>query len=182
MFIFNCKINKKLLTKFMFIFSFIIISFILVFTMYLIFIKMDDKMTVNDSIKKDDVFEITEKNYANILKASNDNIDSYIGLNVHLQGYVYRLINFSENQFVVARDMLISNDNQSLVIGFLSEYEKAKKFEDGTWVDVLGTIEKGDFSGPIAILKINSITQIEKPENPFVSMPDETYIPTSNMF
>ena len=134
------------------------------------------------SVPQIEIFEITENNYANVLKASNEDIDSYVGLNVHLQGYVYRLINFDENQFVVARDMLISNDNQSLVIGFLSEYQNAKTFEDGTWVDVIGTIKKGDFAGPIAILKINSIKQIEKPENPFVCTPDETYIPTSNMF
>ena len=182
MFIFNFKINKNRLTKIFLIFAFLIIFSILLLTIYLLFIENNKKITVNDHIKKEEIFEITEKNYANILKTSNENIDSYIGLKVHLQGYIYRLINFNDNQFVIARDMLISNDSQYLVIGFLSEYENAKSYKDGSWVDVVGTIKKGDFAGPIAILEVNSIKQIEKPENPFVNMPDDTYIPTSNMF
>ena len=156
------------------------ISAIFIFSVYLIFIKGKNNNSCID--KRNDVFEITDKNYANILKAANENIDSYIGLKVHVKGYVYRLINFDENQFVIARNMLISNNSQSLVVGFLCEYEKAKDFDDGTWVDIVGEIKKGDFSGDIAILKVLSITPTEKLENSFVSMPDDTYIPTLNMF
>ena len=129
-----------------------------------------------------DIFEVNESNYANILKASNDNIDSYVGCKVHITGYVYRLIDFEDNQFVIARDMIISANNQSLIVGFLCNYDKASDFEDGTWVDVVGEITKGNFNGDIAILNIISIEKTEKPENPYVCPPEDTYIPTSNMF
>ena len=183
MFVFNLKINKNLFSRFLFISMLLVIIAIFTFTVYLIFIKDNsNKIVSKEIIKGSEIFELNEKNYTTILKAANENIDSYVGLKVHIQGYVYRLLNFKENQFVVARDMLISNDNQSLVVGFLSEYDKANEFKDDTWVDVVGEIKKGNFAGPIAILNIISIKQIEKPENSFVSMPDDTYIPTANMF
>ena len=182
MFIFNFRVNKNILSKVLFILMLIIIIFIFIYSVYIIFVKNNKTFTVENSIKDNEIFEITEKNYANILKASNDNIDSYIGLKVHLKGYVYRILNFKDNQFVVARDMRISNDNQYLIVGFLAEYDDAKDFEDGTWVDVVGEIKKGNFAGDIAILDIISITPTDKPEDSYVSMPDDTYIPTANMF
>ena len=183
MFIFNLKVNKNLFSRFLFILMLLVIIGIFIFTVYLIFIKDSSQRAIAKStIKGDEIFELNEKNYTTILKAANENIDSYIGLKVHVQGYVYRLLNFEKNQFVVARDMLISNDNQYVIVGFLSEYENAMDFADGTWVDVVGEIKKGDFAGPIAILDVLSIKQIDALQNPFVSMPDDTYIPTANMF
>jgi uncharacterized membrane protein YcgQ (UPF0703/DUF1980 family) len=70
----------------------------------------------------------------------------------------------------------------TLIVGFLSEYDNASDFEDGCWVDVVGEIVKGYFNGDIAILKITSIEKTEKPSNEFVDVPDDTYIPTANMF
>jgi putative membrane protein len=160
----------------------VIIIGIFIFGVYLIFLKNNKALKLSDTIKGDDIFEVTESNYANILKASSEDIDSYVGCKVHIVGYVYRLLDFEENQFVIARDMAISSDMQSLVVGFLCEYDNAMDFEDGTWVDIVGEIQKGNFNGDIAILNILSIEKCEEPENPFVSMPDDTYIPTANMF
>ena len=183
MFIFNLKLNKKLISKILLIFMFTTITIIFFIGVYVIFLKNNNQtLKISDSIKSDDIFEVNENNYANILKASNDDIDSYIGKKVHIIGYIYRLLDFKENQFVIARDMVISPDNQSLVVGFLSEYEKAMDFKDGTWVDIVGEIKKGYFNGDIAMLNIISIKSTQKPEKAFVSAPDDTYIPTSNMF
>ena len=182
MFIFNLKINKNLFSKILFILMLIIIIGIFIFGVYIIFFKNNRTLKLSDTIKGDDIFEVTESNYANILKASSEDIDSYVGCKVHIIGYVYRLLDFKENQFVIARDMLISQDNQSLVVGFLCEYDNAMDFADGTWVDIVGEIQKGNFNGDIAILNILSIEETQEPENPYVSMPDDTYIPTANMF
>ena len=182
MFILNYKVNKNLFSKIFFIVMLIIIISIFICGVYVIFIKHSRPFTISDTVKANEIFEVNEDNYTNILKASNENIDSYVGCKVHITGYVYRLLNFKENQFVIARDMIISPDKQTLVVGFLCEYEKAKDFPDGTWVDITGEIKKGDFNGNIALLKILSIQKIENPENPYVKPPDNTYIPTSNMF
>ena len=177
MFIYNLKLNKNKASKVFLLVCFIIILAIIFFSVYLIFFKHNPSC-----VKSDDIFEINEGNYANILKTSNENIDSYIGCKVHIIGYVYRLIDFNNNQFVVARDMKFGKNGQSLVVGFLCEYDKASSFSDGTWVDIVGEIVKGNFNGDIAMLKVLSIKEASKPQNVFVSPPDKTYIPTANMF
>ena len=89
---------------------------------------------------------------------------------------------FKENEFVLARDMVISSDMKTLVVGFLCDCKKAKEFQNNCWVEITGKITKGNYNGEIPVLKIENIKQIEKPKsNIFVYPPDETYIPTVNM-
>lgn len=185
MFILNFKLDGNKFSKILFIIMIIIIVIIFSFGVYNIFLKQNNNnlIRVSDEIKKDDILEITPNNYTNILKAANENIDDYIGCKIHFTGYVYRLIDFDENQFVLARDMVIENNKeQALVVGFLSTFEKAKDFEDGAWVDVVGEITKGDFNGDIAIINVTSMIKIDKPKDEFVYPPNDTYIPTSNIF
>ena len=186
MFIFNFKVDGNKFSKLLFIIMILIIIVIFGFGVYNIFFKEktnNNLVKVSDEIKSNEVFEITPSNYTNILKAVNENVDDYVGCKIHFTGYIYRLIDFDENQFVLARDMVVSNnEEQALVVGFLSTYENAKDFEDGTWVDVVGEITKGDFNGEIAIVKVISMNSIDKPEDEFVYPPDDTYIPTSAMF
>ena len=125
------------------------------------------------------IVENTEqKNYVAVF----DNIDSYIGTKFRFSGYVYRLLDFSENQFVLARDMIISSDNQSLVVGFLCTSENAINFENDTWVEITGEITKGDYHGDIALVKVLEIKETEEPKDLYVYPPSDTYVPTSNIF
>ena len=72
--------------------------------------------------------EITNTNYTNILVDSYDNIDKYIGKNIAVVGYVFRLPDFGSNEFVIARDMLV-DDNHSQVVGFLCNYNQISQYE-----------------------------------------------------
>lgn len=185
----NLKLNGTKAVKFIFIIIFILMIVILSVGIYRIFFKekksktSGDVLTLDDSIKTDSVFEITPENYTNILQTVTNDIDSYIGLKIHFTGYVYRLLDFEENEFVLARNMRINpNSNQTLVVGFLCSYDKAINFKDGTWVDVTGEIIKGDYYGDIAEIKVSNMFEIDEPESQLVDPPDDTYIPTSNMF
>ena len=187
MFLYNLKLNGNKLVKFLFAFMFLIIVIILAVGVYLIFFNKNDTRSSNfsltDTIENNKVFEITEKNYTDILQAVTNDIDSYVGCKVHFTGYVYRLIDFDKNEFVLARDMLINeNTNQSLVVGFLCTYDSAYEFKDDTWVDITGTIVKGDYYGDIAKIKVYNMFACDEPKNKFVSVPDNTYVPTSNIF
>ena len=104
-------------------------------------------------------------------------------MRIKFKGYVYRLMDFEENQFVLARDMLINEEGtQSVVVGFLIEYKESINFKNGEWVDVTGVIERGKYHNKdIPILKVLNIKITDEPENPFVSVPDNTYIPTSGL-
>ena len=186
MFIFNFKVDGNKLSKILFAIMIIIILVIFCFGVYNIFLKEkisnNSVMKMSDTIKSDDIFEITTSNYTNILQAANENIDNYVGCKIHFSGYVYRLIDFDDNQFVLARDMIVSSDKQCQIVGFLCTFDGAQEFAAGTWVDVVGEITKGNFNGDIAMVNVISMQQIDEPSDVYVYPPDDTYIPTSNMF
>lgn len=179
MFIFNLKLNNNKIFKIALLSMLIIVLVILFIILYNTF---SSGFKVKDSIDKNQVFEITSDNYTNILQAVNNDIDSYVGCKIHFTGYIYRLLDFSDEEFVLARNMIISDDGQSLIVGFLCSSKDSINYTNGDWVDVTGEIVKGDYHGDIAIIKVSNMFEIEKPSNEFVSPPDDTYIPTSNMF
>ena len=131
--------------------------------------------------QKDKISKITANNYTNILKSVHDNIDNYVGVTINFTGYVYRLIDFTDTQFVLARDMIISSDRQTVVVGFLCECDKIKEFENNSWVEITGKITKGDYHGDIPIIKITDIKSVDRPNEELVYPPDESYIPTSGI-
>ena len=182
MFIYNVKVNGSKVFKIFFTGIVILIIGIMAVVSYQVFNGASNSSNNSSCVPTSKITNISPKNYTNILKAVHDDIDSYVGLNIHFTGYVYRLIDFEENQFVLARDMLVNeNTMQSLVVGFLCSFDKAKEFEEDTWVDITGTITKGNYYGDIAEIQVLNMTKCEVPENRFVDPPDDTYIPTSSM-
>ena len=178
MFICNLRINKKAICIGFITISLIIVSAIILYSIYIVFFKTEDPCNPNQN----EIINLNETNYTNILKAANEDVDSYVGKKVKVTGYVYRLINFSKFQFVIARDMKYSNSTQSLIVGFLCESKNASNYSDGTWVEVIGTIKKGKLNDELAILDVVSIKEANKPESIFVNPPDDTSIPTIAVF
>ena len=125
-------------------------------------------------------FTVSAKNYTNVLKAVHEDIDTYVGKKINFTGYVYRLIDFDDNQFVLARNMVISSGFNYVIVGFLCEYDDINNFGDGSWVNVTGEITKGDYHGDIPVIKVLEINSCEKPNDEYVYPPDENYIPTSS--
>lgn len=66
-----------------------------------------DKETDNTNNKNNEILEIKTSNFTTFLKNCNENIDSYVGKTINISGFVYRLSDFTKNQFVVARLMPI---------------------------------------------------------------------------
>lgn len=182
MFIYNFKINGGIALKLIITILSIFMLGVFCFSVYKIFFT-SGKFEVNDKLEAKDITEIDPENYTNILQAVHDNPDSYIGMKIKFTGYIYRLFDFENNQFVIARDMFINEEKtQTVVVGFLSEFKDAKDFETGEWVDLVGTIEMGKYHNEeIPIIKVKSLTKVEKPEQPFVNPPSNTYIPTSGI-
>lgn len=129
MFVCNLKINKK---KFVFLFTALILT-LAVLLMFLSFNKIFIN-TPQDAISESSVLNITSDNYTSFLKDCHENIDKYIGASVQITGYVYRMPDFNDTQFVIARTMLINSNNKAVVVGLLSESDKIKDFENSTWV------------------------------------------------
>lgn len=179
MFVCNVKVNGNKLGK---LFLGILFALIIVITLIVMYrIIGNSFFKTNDSLKPKDVYELTPNNYTNVLKTVNENVNNYVGQKVRFSGYIYRVLDFKENQFVLARDMVISSDFQTVVVGFLCEYETAKQYEDKCWVEVEGTIKKGNYHGKVAILEIEKMDKIEKPSEEYVYPPDDSFVSTSTV-
>ena len=181
MFVYNFKVNGKNLFKCFFIITMILIVIIVGIVTFKIFYGASHDKNKSSCLPQSNVSTISSANYTNVLKAVHDNIDSYVGLKINFVGYVYRVSDLKENQFVLARDMIISSNRQYVVVGFLAEYENAKDFENNTWVNVTGEITKGDYHGDMPIVKVTEMKETSAPNEEYVYPPDESYIPTDGV-
>lgn len=178
MFVCNLKLTPQLVFKIFFIIIFIIVIVLVGMSCYEIF----NYEKINDSLVEPEIANINSDNYTNVLKSVHDNLDEYMGQKIRFTGYVYRVYDFSETQFVLARNMVVSSDNQTVVVGFLCNYKNANEFSNNTWVDITGKITKGDYHGDIPVIEITEMKKIDKPVDEYVYPPDDTYIPTSALF
>ena len=166
MFICNIKINKKKLAKLVILLTIILALAIIVFSIYKI---------VSDS-KGSDIpnqvpREIKAQDYTSFLKDCHENTQDYIGKSFTITGYVYRLPDFNENQFVLSRTMIINEANSAVVVGILSECSSSQSYADGDWITVTGIITKGYYKGEMPILEIKEITKCDTPEDEYVYPP-----------
>ena len=182
MFIYNLKINRGIALKIIIAVLSIFMLIVFGISVYRIFF-ISGKFKVNDKMTAKDVTEIQTENYTNILKAVHDDPDSYIGMKINFTGYIYRVLDFKEEQFVIARDMFINESKtQSVVVGFLCEYKDAKNIPSGTWVNITGTIELGKYHNEeIPFIKVTELKEDTEPDNSFVMPPSDSYVPTSGM-
>ena len=178
MFIYNINLNKTKVAKYAFAIAAILLIFIFCFATYRII-----KEGTNSACEQNtNVIEINSSNYTNILKETHDNLDKYIGKNIKFSGYIYRVPDFTENQFVLARDMIISSDLRTLVVGFLCVSNDIKNYETNTWVEITGTITKGNYHEVIPVINVTQIKQITKPSEIYVYPPDDSFVPTVDLY
>lgn len=114
---------------------------------------------------------MTNENFTSILKEYHDNPYKYEGKRIKTSGYIFRAADFSNNQFVIARDMWL-DENTSHIVGFLCELGNICTYKDDTWVSAEGVIYVGNYHGPMPIIKIDKIEQTEKNDSPFVTPPE----------
>lgn len=178
MFICNFKLNLKNILKVGFVIAIIISVIFFIISTIKIF-KASNVFTTNDELPKRDVYTITASNYTNVLKSVHENLPNYIGQKIEFEGYVYKVPDINSNQFILARDMIINSNLQTLVVGFLCEYKDAINLKERNWVKITGEIQKGNYNGEIPIIKIISLENINKPADEYVYPPDSAYLQTS---
>ncbi len=169
MFICNLKMNGKKLSKIVIILAIIFATILLGFSIFSIIKSSDEQPeTVIDNAN---IVEITSADYTNFLKECHDNIDDYIDMKIKMVGYVYRMADFNDNQFVLSRTMVLNSANSGVVVGILAESEKASMYQDYEWVEVVGQITRGNYKGEMPILKVIEINKCDIPEDEYVYPP-----------
>lgn len=184
MFVYNVKFNKTTFFKTLLLVFLIICIAIAAVAIFKIF-KDSDRESLNgySCLPNSQIAEIKSENYTNILKMVNEDLDTYVGQQITFTGYIYRVSDIKENEFILARDMIISNNpKQTVVVGFLSNHSAAKNYENNAWVKVTASIQKGYYCGEVPLLNISKIERVSKPENAEVPVPDDYYVPTAVIY
>ncbi len=179
MFVCNIKVNSKIIVKISLIILSVIVVIFFLISLYKI---LSESFFVKDNIPEPDVSYLQAENYTNVLKSVYENTDTYLGQKICFSGYVYRNIDFADNQFVLARDMIVDGSTKTLIVGFLCTCKEASNYADGTWIEITGEITKGNYHGEIPLLKVLKINKIDKPSNEYTYPPDATYIPTGIIY
>ena len=149
MFVCNMKLNSKVIFRIIFSILGILILIMLGIGCVRVF---KNKNANAEENKQEKVTAISANNFTNVLKTVHGNLDSYVGTKIKFTGFVYRLYDFSDEQFVLAREMIVSPDLQAVVVGFLCHLNNADKYKTGCWVEIEGTITKGDYHGTIPVI------------------------------
>lgn len=119
-----------------------------------------------------DTITLNNENYTSILKKVHDEPSNYIDKKVNMSGYVFRANDFKDNQFVVARDMIVS-ENDYRIVGFLCESNNIQKYENNVWIEVKGIIKLKDYHGPMPIVEVYEINKITTPNETIVYTPQK---------
>ena len=162
MFVCNFKLNGKKAFKIIFIILFILILVMCSIGIYKIFNKKGRETTNSECIPIGKINVISASNYTNVLKTVHENLNDYVGMKIKFTGFVYRLDDFNNSQFVLARQMIVSSDMKA-----------------GAWIEIEGTITRGDYHGEIPVVEINKIKTVNTPNEEYVYPPDISYVPTS---
>ena len=179
MYVCNFKLNGKLIFKIVFTIFSILIFVMFVVGINKIFRSQEKTIPENDGIPENKINAISTNNYTNVLQNVHNNLNEYVGKKIKFTGFVYRLYDFTDSQFVLGRQMIISSDMQAVVVGFLCHLNEADKYEEGSWVEIEGVINKGDYHGEIPVIEIENIKEVKTPSDEYVYPPDSNYIPTS---
>lgn len=172
MFICNFKINTKKIWKITLVILTILIIVLMGFVIFRIL--NSNKGDIKEpKLEDNNILEITSEEYTNFLKDCHENINSYIDRKIKIVGYVYRLPDFTTNEFVIARTMIIDDMNQAVVVGMLAECSEISKYDSGTWIEVTGTIRKGNYNGEIPIVETSNIKSVKAPSDEFVHSPSD---------
>lgn len=180
MFVCNCKINGKLLFKIVFVILLLLIFAMTIVGISKIFNREKTVPNCNEKIPNQ-INVISSSNYTNVLKAVHSDLNTYVGKKIKFTGFVYRLYDFSDDEFVLARQMIVSTDMQGVVVGFLCHLNGANKYSDNTWIEITGIIQKGNYHGEIPIIEIEEIKEVKIPSEEYVYPPDESYVMTSEI-
>lgn len=163
MFVWNIKLNfKKML--------FVCIIIAIIVAVFIELNSMESLGVKSNQIKAEKYdYTLTDTNFSTTLKSIHDNMNKNIGKTIKMSGFVFRMPDFKENNFVCGRNMIVAGEDK--IVGFLCDYKLAKDFKDSDWVEITGNITLGTYIESVPVIKIKEIKKINAPTNTYVTAP-----------
>ena len=158
MFVINIKMNYKK-TLFLCAILAIVIASIIEFGFN------DNAIFTSNNIEKFD-YDISDEDFLSSLKKIHESVDENIGKSIKVSGFVYTLPDFKKDFFVCGRYLV--QDNSTQVAGYLFNYNGSMQLQENEWIEITGTIIKGDYNGKVPVIKVDKIEKIIAPANTYI--------------
>ena len=119
---------------------------------------------------QDGVLVMDGSNFYDCVNEIYADLDRFNGMSIEVIGFVYNdSEDFSENEFVPARLMMVCCAADMVPVGLLCRYQNACELETDSWVKVSGIIGQTDFNGDIVpYIEAVSVEKSEKPSDEYI--------------
>ncbi len=112
---------------------------------------------------------VDEQNFLNWLYILYRDAEEYRGTEIEITGFVFRDEKFEQNQFVLARFIMVCCIADMQLAGLMCLYEDAQELQVDEWVRIRGNIEEDTFLGEkIPVIIPKEITPAERPAIPYI--------------
>lgn len=119
--------------------------------------------------------EFDDMSYYSYYNEIYDGMQSMVGREIRVTGFVHREEHLSGDQFIVARMMLWCCTSDAMMLGFHGTYDRGRIPSENTWVEVTGTLDVATYHNPhtredypIPSIRISSIAPADEPEFEYV--------------
>jgi uncharacterized repeat protein (TIGR03943 family) len=115
------------------------------------------------------VIQIPEEFFIEALTSIDLYLDSFVGKEMELTGFIFRNEFMSSNQLVVARFAMQCCAADAEPYGILINFDRASSYKEDEWITVTGTINKTVFNDfEILQLDIKKVERAKQPGSPYV--------------
>lgn len=124
---------------------------------------------LKDELLENGTIVVDEERYLDISNSIHIYLDSFLGKEIEIVGFVYKDADLEDNQFVVARFGITCCVADASVYGIISTTSEIDEVEEDEWIKATGYISKinlDDWDYPY--LEISNIEKIGEPENPYI--------------
>ncbi len=112
---------------------------------------------------------IDDENFVVWLTALYQLPGEHLGLDVEISGFVHKTEDLEPQTFLLSRFIMTCCTADMQLSGILCHYDQAEELTVDTWFRINGTITVELFNNrPIPAIVVDRITEIEKPEIPYV--------------
>lgn len=129
----------------------------------------DEYTAYKKRLAKSNSILLNDDVYAAYYESMHEDLDSYLGKEIELMGFVYKEEGFNEDQLVISRFLVSHCVADASIVGFLSQFQEASGLEADSWVKAKGIIEMAEYNGTmLPLLKVTEWELISEPDQPYI--------------
>lgn len=123
---------------------------------------------INNLTFEDNIIQINKNNFVYSLDEILTYPYNYEGMNIKITGFIYKDKNLTDDQFIIARYMMVCCASNMQIAGIKCESNTLINYPEYTWVEVTGTIHTKEIPNIDTIILTENIKEVNNPDTSYV--------------